>query len=305
VATLDKGKTIMDPIPNLVQNTGESDADYKVRNEANRARLANASGKAPLPVPVVLRPISVDELRTVIDKQFAPNSQRHNEATAALALLTTALAEMAKHGYPLALAQAPMGAVAPVEFKSYNRTQSAELRPWVEGEPMWADEKAWTAAGVDAAAKGLAAPAAFIFVSAIDRAAGSPKVGDWVARDPNNRSDQWLVSAEYFDLHYDVPLGQSSGAQSNEYPKMLYAGGANRIVNDAAEEAEAKKAGFGPRVAPVDPAAAKKAEEAKAAQVASDKAKADAAIAAQAAQAKAAQAAQAAQAVPAQPRSAV
>ena len=61
------------------------------------------------------------------------------------------------------------------DFRQYRRSQIAELRPYVEGEAM-----------------------SGISVTGVDRAAGSPKAGDMIARNPKNHADQWLVAAQYF-----------------------------------------------------------------------------------------------------------
>ena len=37
-----------------------------------------------------------------------------------------------------------------------------------------------------------------VSVSAVDRAAGSPKCGDMIARNPANHADRWLVAHQYF-----------------------------------------------------------------------------------------------------------
>jgi hypothetical protein len=60
-------------------------------------------------------------------------------------------------------------------FKRYRRSQIAELRPYVPGELM--DD---------------------ISISVPDKANGSPKKGDMIARNPKNHADQWLVAFEYF-----------------------------------------------------------------------------------------------------------
>lgn len=67
------------------------------------------------------------------------------------------------------------------DFKQYRRKQIAELRPVVAGEDL---------AGVS--------------ISAEDAKAGSPKVGDMVARNPKNHADQWLVAAAYFADNFEV-----------------------------------------------------------------------------------------------------
>jgi hypothetical protein len=40
-------------------------------------------------------------------------------------------------------------------------------------------------------------------VSAVDAAAGSPKAGDMIARNPKNHADQWLVAAQYFKDNFE------------------------------------------------------------------------------------------------------
>lgn len=66
-------------------------------------------------------------------------------------------------------------------FKQYCRSQIAELRPWQPDDDMTA-----------------------ISVSAPDRAAGSPKPGDMIARNPKNHADQWLVAAQYFADNFEA-----------------------------------------------------------------------------------------------------
>lgn len=67
------------------------------------------------------------------------------------------------------------------EFKQYRRKQIAELRPYVLGE--------YTGG---------------ISVSNEDFAAGSPKEGDMIARNPKNHKDQWLVAAAYFADNFEA-----------------------------------------------------------------------------------------------------
>ena len=62
------------------------------------------------------------------------------------------------------------------EFKQYRRKQIAELRHFEEGEVL----------------------PSFVSVSQADKDAGSPKVGDMIARNPKNHDDQWLVAKDYF-----------------------------------------------------------------------------------------------------------
>jgi len=67
------------------------------------------------------------------------------------------------------------------EFKQYRRKQIAELRPFSEGEKL-----------SDA-----------VSVSQADKDAGSPKVGDMIARNPKNHDDQWLVAKQYFEDNFE------------------------------------------------------------------------------------------------------
>ncbi len=65
-------------------------------------------------------------------------------------------------------------------FKKYRRSQIAELRPYVAGEAM--DN---------------------ISVAQVDLDAGSPQIGDMIARNPKNHDDQWLVAAQYFADNFE------------------------------------------------------------------------------------------------------
>jgi len=42
-----------------------------------------------------------------------------------------------------------------------------------------------------------------VSISAADKQAGSPKVGDMIARNPKNRADKWLVEAQYFSDNFE------------------------------------------------------------------------------------------------------
>lgn len=65
-------------------------------------------------------------------------------------------------------------------FKPYRRKQIAELRPYVSGEDL----------------EGVS-------ISKEDKAAGSPKLGDMIARNPKNHADQRLVAAAYFADNFE------------------------------------------------------------------------------------------------------
>lgn len=66
------------------------------------------------------------------------------------------------------------------EFVRYRRTAVAEMRPYEPGEPM-----------------------DLVSMADVDVAAGSPRVGDMIARNPRNHKDQWLVAAQYFDENFE------------------------------------------------------------------------------------------------------
>jgi hypothetical protein len=61
-------------------------------------------------------------------------------------------------------------------WKQYKRKGLSEMRPYVAGEDV---------SGVS--------------ISETDKAAGSPKEGDMIARNPKNHGDQWLVAQKYFE----------------------------------------------------------------------------------------------------------
>lgn len=65
-------------------------------------------------------------------------------------------------------------------FTKFRRTQIAEMTPW---DPMTNMIR--------------------VSVSHPDRAAGSPKTGDMIARNPKNHDDQWLVAAQYFADNFE------------------------------------------------------------------------------------------------------
>jgi len=67
------------------------------------------------------------------------------------------------------------------EFKQFRRKQIAELRLFEDGEQL--SER--------------------VSISQADKEAGSPKVGDMIARNPKNHDDQWLVAKQYFEDNFE------------------------------------------------------------------------------------------------------
>lgn len=66
-------------------------------------------------------------------------------------------------------------------WQQYRRTQIAEMRPFIIGETL----------------------SASVSVSQADKDAGSPRVGDMIARNPKNHNDQWLVAERYFRDNFE------------------------------------------------------------------------------------------------------
>lgn len=62
-------------------------------------------------------------------------------------------------------------------FQPYRRSGITYMRPYVQGETL--DSR--------------------VSISAPDKESGSPKLGDWIACNPANPDDQWLVSAAFFE----------------------------------------------------------------------------------------------------------
>ncbi len=72
-------------------------------------------------------------------------------------------------------------------FTQYDRTEKAELRPVTKDEES---------VGIKSMSDQE------ISVSVEDLIAGSPKVGDMIARNPKNHKDQWLVAKQYFEDNF-------------------------------------------------------------------------------------------------------
>ena len=80
------------------------------------------------------------------------------------------------------------------EFKKYRRTQIAEMRPVTES-----DIKAYE---IDKEIHSMRDTEFKVSISDVDRKNGSPKIGDMIARNPNNHNDQWLVAEKYFNENF-------------------------------------------------------------------------------------------------------
>ena len=81
------------------------------------------------------------------------------------------------------------------EFKQYRRKQISELRHVEEKDIRDYDNFGFIDTGVIDLR---------VSISDSDKANGSPKVGDMIARNPNNYGDQWLVSKEYYESNFEL-----------------------------------------------------------------------------------------------------
>lgn len=90
------------------------------------------------------------------------------------------------------------------EFKRYKRIDEAELRPVTE-EDVKLGKK------ITKGSDNLPA----ISVSKFDLENGSPKIGDMIARNPEDHSDQWLVAEKYFKKNF-APVEENKGAKKTK-----------------------------------------------------------------------------------------
>lgn len=82
-------------------------------------------------------------------------------------------------------------------FKKYRRKQIAELREVIESD---IDQfKKYKMLVANKAADNWIP----VSISDVDLKAGSPKLGDMIARNPKNHLDQWLVAKEDFESNFE------------------------------------------------------------------------------------------------------
>ena len=80
------------------------------------------------------------------------------------------------------------------EFKQYKRKQIAEMRKVTEADiEQCASKDCISIFGWECV----------VSISSLDKANGSPKIGDMIARNPKNHNDQWLVAEQYFNDNFD------------------------------------------------------------------------------------------------------
>lgn len=76
------------------------------------------------------------------------------------------------------------------EFKQYRRTNVAEMRPVTKTEVE--------------IGRLLTTQKYGISISQADLNNGSPKLGDMIARNPEDHMDEWLVSEKYFKENFEL-----------------------------------------------------------------------------------------------------
>ena len=82
-----------------------------------------------------------------------------------------------------------------MNFKQYRRKQIAELRPVTDVDIRAFEQDKHPHSIRDTEFK--------VSISDADKANGSPKDGDMIARNPKNHLDQWLVAEKYFKDNFE------------------------------------------------------------------------------------------------------
>lgn len=98
-------------------------------------------------------------------------------------------------------------------FKKYKRSQVAELRP-VTNE----DRENFNGNGELKFISDLGFHT--VSISEPDLKNGSPKIGDMIARNPDNHLDQWLVAKAYFDKNF-IELDDNNSSRYNQLKKRI------------------------------------------------------------------------------------
>lgn len=87
-----------------------------------------------------------------------------------------------------------------MKFEKYKRTQVAEMYPVTDFEIRQFKQfgKLPVFTGMDRITGILD-----VSISKEDLRNGSPKIGDMIARNPDNHNDQWLVAKDYFEKNFE------------------------------------------------------------------------------------------------------
>ena len=81
-------------------------------------------------------------------------------------------------------------------FKTYKRIQIAEMREVTEVDINVFKNKGFIHISEYPFGHNIS-------ISDADKNNGSPKIGDMIARNPKNHSDQWLVAKQYFNDNFE------------------------------------------------------------------------------------------------------
>ena len=84
------------------------------------------------------------------------------------------------------------------EFKQHQRIQIAELRPVSEADIRSYENSTGTVLAINGVS------IIEVSISVEDLANGSPKIGDMIARNPQNHNDQWLVAEQYYKDNFKL-----------------------------------------------------------------------------------------------------
>ena len=84
------------------------------------------------------------------------------------------------------------------EFKQHQRIQIAELRPVSEADIRSYENSTGTLLAINGVS------IIEVSISVEDLANGSPKIGDMIARNPQNHNDQWLVAEQYYKDNFKL-----------------------------------------------------------------------------------------------------
>lgn len=82
------------------------------------------------------------------------------------------------------------------EFKEHRREQIAELREVTENDIELFNNHGYLHINVQPFGNNVS-------ISDEDKKAGSPKIGDMIARNPVNHKDQWLVAKDYYEANFE------------------------------------------------------------------------------------------------------
>ena len=91
-----------------------------------------------------------------------------------------------------------------LEFKKYRRTNIAEMRK-VTAEDIKSFQT-YNVIYIDFNPYIIPQDKMTVSISDVDLKNGSPKLGDMIARNPNNHEDLWLVAKEYFENNFEEIL---------------------------------------------------------------------------------------------------